>query len=106
MHKLIFQKRVVFLVCLLIFSFSAGAGEHHTLVTGPLISSWPEITDRPPIKAVPLEEFLMATEPALEITLANEERWACLMMDSYAPLPEALAFKATGNVSDVRKRFF
>lgn len=106
MHNQNVQKLTLSLICLALFSVYAGAWEHHTLITGPLISSWPEIADRDPVKVTSLEEFLSATEHSLEITLANEERWACLMLEAYAPLPVELAFKATGTISDIRKRFF
>ena len=106
MNKQTVQKMTLLLICGALFSASAGAWEHHALITGPLISFWPEIANRDPVKVTSLEEFLSATEHSLEITLANEERWACLMLEAYAPLPAELAFKATCDISDIRKRFF
>lgn len=92
---------VAFLCC-----GQSGAWEHHSLLAGPVVASWPEVASRAPIVAVPLEEFLLAMEPILETVLAEEESWAREHMDSYAPLPDELAFKATGNAADIRRRFF
>ena len=83
-----------------------GAWEHHTLVVGPLVESMPEISGLPAVQVVSLEDFLVSMEPTLAAVLADEETWAREHMESYAPLPDALAFKATGNASDIRKRFF
>lgn len=82
------------------------AWEHHTLVVGPLVESMPEITALPRVEVVSLEHFLVSMEATLAEVLAQEETWAREHMESYAPLPDALAFKATRNASDIRNRFF
>ena len=90
----------------LVFGTGSEAWEHHSLLTGPMVTLWSEVTDRPSVEVVPLEDFLVAMEPGLELLLAEEESWARENMEAYAPLPDALEFKATGNVSDLRRRFF
>lgn len=93
-------------VCMIVVATTAGAWEHHTLITGPLVSTWPEITNREAVEVVALEDFLAETEEILELALYHHEIWARAYLDAYAPLPEELVFTATGNVSDLRKRFF
>lgn len=66
----------------------------------------PLVSSQPPVEVVALEDFLTAMEPVLETVLAEEEQWARNAMEDYAPLPDALAFRATGDPSDIRKRFF
>ncbi len=97
---------IFFVMCMAVSCVSSHAWEHHTLLTGPVVSGWPEISERAPIAVTSLEDFLLATEPVLETTLSTEEQWARDNMGAYAPLPDALAFKATGNTADIRKRFF
>ena len=48
------------------------AWEHHTLLTGPLVESMPEITSLPTVEAVPLQDFLVSAEATLATVLAQE----------------------------------
>jgi hypothetical protein len=94
------------LVAIILAALPALAWEHHSLITKPLLSSMPLVSSQPSVEVVVLEDFLTAMEPVLETVLAEEEQWARNTMEAYAPLPDALAFRATGDPSDIRKRFF
>lgn len=94
------------LIAIILAALPATAWEHHSLLTKPLLTSMPLVASQPALEVVALEDFLAAMEPILETVLAEEEQWARSAMEAYAPLPDALAFRATGDASDIRERFF
>lgn len=94
------------LIAIALAALPATAWEHHSLITKPLLSSMPLVASQPAVEVVALEDFLAAMEPILETVLTEEEQWARNAMDAYAPLPDDLAFRATGDASDIRERFF
>jgi hypothetical protein len=84
---------------------SIWAWTEHPLVIHETLASMPEVRDAKQVKAESLDAFLMAQEKGLIELLAKEETWARQNLAWYKPLPDALAFKATGNPADIRERF-
>lgn len=105
------RNRLSFLVMVSIgtlFSAShpAVAWEHHPLITGPVLSTMPEMMDAAAVPAVSLESFLLEVEQELAEFLEGEETWARTNLGAYKGRPEALAFEATGQAEDIVERFF
>jgi hypothetical protein len=95
---------------LLLVSLSAAAlpvlsWSNHTVVSHTLLSSMPAVSNAQPVKVETIESFLMANEDKLEAFLAHQETQMRTSLWHYAPRPEALAFKATGNQATIRNRF-
>lgn len=106
MKKQVFGVVVAFQGLAILACQTAGAWEHHPLFSEPVVSTMTEVTGAPLAVATPLDTFLLAVEADLVTLLADEESWARANMSSYAACPDALAFQATGNASDIRDRFF
>jgi hypothetical protein len=83
----------------------ASAWEHHPLITEPIISTMPQVVGAASVSATSLETFLAAVEPDLAAFLNNEETWARENMSNYKPRPDALAFTASGDLTNIRDRF-
>ena len=81
------------------------AWTEHSLISHPVLSSMGEVRDAPAVQVEDIDAFLAAEEKGIEKLLAEDETWAKSSLQWYAPLPGALAFKATGNADDVRARF-
>jgi hypothetical protein len=86
-------------------SASTFAWSNHTLVSHTLLSTLPEVRDAQPVKVETIESFLIANEQKLETFLAKQETQMRSTLWHYAPRPDALAFKATGNADTIRDRF-
>jgi hypothetical protein len=86
-------------------SASTFAWSNHTLVSHTLLSTLPEVRDAQPVKVESIESFLIANEQKLEAFLAKQETQMRSTLWHYAPRPDALAFKATGNADTIRDRF-
>lgn len=82
---------------------TASAWSGHTLCTGPALEVMPELATLQ-LRAEPLEQYLAAQAAPLERLLAEHEAWAREHLPTYAPRPDALAFKAASE-SDRRNRF-
>jgi hypothetical protein len=81
------------------------AWTEHPLISYQTLSALPEVRDAKPVKAEELDAFLKAEEKGLAAALAQEEAWARQNLAWYKPLPQALAFQATGDSKDIRRRF-
>jgi hypothetical protein len=81
------------------------AWSNHTLVSNTLLSTLPEVRDAQPVKVEAIESFLVANEQKLEVFLAKQESQMRTNLWHYAPRPNDLAFKATGDASTIRDRF-
>jgi hypothetical protein len=81
------------------------AWTEHPLIAYQTLSALPEVRDAKPIQAEELDAFLKAEEKGLANALAQEEAWARQNLAWYMPLPDALAFKATGDSKAIRQRF-
>ena len=86
-------------------SASVFAWSNHTLVSHTLLSTLPEVRDAKPVKVETIEAFLIANEKKLESFLADQEINMRTVLWHYAPRPDALAFKATGDINTIRSRF-
>jgi hypothetical protein len=58
------------------------------------------------VAAKSLKTFLLEMEHELEQFLVEQEAWSRANLPNYAPRPDELSFKATGNPDDVLERFF
>jgi hypothetical protein len=78
---------------------------NHTVVSQTLLASMPAVKNAESVKVESIESFLIANENKLETFLAKQEINMRSTLWHYAPRPDALAFKATGDASTIRKRF-
>lgn len=99
-------KRSFFLILTLVSTINATAWVDHTLLTYPALRKHAVWAKLSAVEARELTNFLMANEAALENFLAMQEEWSVQNLPNYRPRPENLAFKATGNIHDVKQRFF
>ena len=81
------------------------AWNEHPLISYPVVSVMSELRDAKPVHVESLDAFVMAEEKRLSRFLSEEETWARNNLPWYAPRPESLAFKATGNPNDIHLRF-
>lgn len=84
---------------------NASAWSEHTLITYPVLKTMPEVTDLPTVKVETLEEFVLAERKGLERMLASNESWLRENAEYYHPRPDAIAFKASGDSTDIAMRF-
>jgi len=98
-------KSLLLAACTLLASNQVMAWANHTLISQGLLESMPEVANAPAVEVESLESFLMATETQLAPFLAQQESWMQKNLRHYEPLPDALVFKASGNVQDIRQRF-
>ncbi len=91
-------------LCLLL-PMQALAWTEHPLISYQALSALPEVRDARLVQVEGLDAFLKAEKKALADALAKEEVWAKENLAWYQPLPQALAFQATGNSKDIRQRF-
>ncbi|HRZ42901.1 MAG TPA: hypothetical protein P5228_09400 [Bacteroidales bacterium] len=96
------------LFCMLSASLmpEVNAWSEHPLLTGPALKNHPVWATAAPVRATHLRTFLLETEKELELFLAQHEAWSRANLPNYAPRPDALAFKATGNPDDIVERFY
>ena len=96
---------IVFAALYLLLPAQAMAWTEHPLISYQALSVLPEVRDAKPVQAEELDAFLTAEEKGLAVALTQEEAWARQNLAWYKPLPDALAFKATGDSKTIRKRF-
>lgn len=106
MNKLFSCRRVMPGLIVVVLCLPVAAWEHHPVLNEALLAIMPEVAEQSPVEAVALEEFLLAVEGELEVTLAWQEQWAQDHLPWYKSRPAHLAFHATGNSDDIRERFF
>ena len=80
------------------------AWSNHTLLAYRALENMPEVAQAAPVTVEPLEAFLKAEEKAVESLLAGQENWARANIESYAPRPDKLAFKADPARPDAARR--
>lgn len=99
--------RSLLTIVMILFSFKAlFAWSEHPLMVYPALSGMTQWSTMKPIEAKSLKTFLLSVEKDLEMYLAEQEAWSRANLPDYAPRPDALAFKATGNPNDILIRFF
>ena len=87
-------------------TFTAKAWSEHPLLAYPVLSTIPELTSKDSVIVMSLRAFLQKEEAGIEKLLAEHEAWARENLPDYAPLPDGLMFKKTGNSDDILKRFY
>lgn len=107
MKKNLFTTVVLYvIICVSGLTPVANAWSEHPLLTGPALKNHPVWAKASPVRATHLRTFLLENEKELEQFLAMHEAWSRANLPNYAPRPEALAFKATGNPDDIVERFY
>lgn len=89
----------------LCFTSSLKAWSEHPLLAYPVLSNIEGLNAKDPIAVKSLKTFLIENEAELEKFLKQQEQWLTDNMEYYPPLPDELAFKATGNADDIVDRF-
>ncbi|NLN96532.1 MAG: hypothetical protein GX128_10265 [Bacteroidales bacterium] len=87
-------------------NFSVQAWNEHTLLAYAALKDLPFWKTSDSIAAKSLKVFLSDNEKELELFLAQHETWSRDNLPNYAPCPDALAFKETGNPDDILLRFY
>jgi hypothetical protein len=90
----------------LVFPARLDGWSEHPLLVRPALKDLQVWNKMDPVKAVSLHTFLVETEKELAVFLAGQEAWSETNLPDYAPCPEGLAFKATGNPDDILLRFY
>ena len=98
-------KSLLLATCTLLASNHVMAWANHTLISQGLLESMPEVANAQPVQVESLESFLLANEAQLAAFLTQQENWMQKNLRHYEPLPDALAFKASGRLDDIRQRF-
>ncbi len=96
---------LLFFITLILLPGISGAYSNHPLIAYPVFSTMPEVSSAEPVVVEGLESFLAAEEKGLVELFAKEEEWLKSNLGWYAPRPDAIAFKATGDKSNIKKRF-
>lgn len=81
------------------------AWSEHPLATYPVMESMPDVANAPPVEVETIDSFLGEEAERIEKWLAEEEAWAKKSLVWYPPLPESLAFRASGPPDTLRERF-
>lgn len=100
--------RKVFLSLTIVFTINSSlwAWSEHPLLAHQVLSRIPQLANGESIEVRELKSFLLRNEKAIELKLAELEDWSRQNLPNYDPLPNALAFKATGNKEDIVIRFY
>ncbi|MDP2423376.1 MAG: hypothetical protein U1C46_03360 [Bacteroidales bacterium] len=88
------------------FSIAVFAWSEHPMLAHPALKGLPLWNRLDAVAAKNLKTFLVEAEPQLEQFLAQQEAWSRANLPNYAPRPDELAFKATGNPDDILYRFY
>jgi len=97
---------ILFIAGLLFYTPKAAGWSEHPLLVRPALENHPAWKNQQAIEAKSLKTFLIETEKQLEAMLAQHEAWSRANLPNYAPCPDNLKFKATGNPDDILYRFF
>lgn len=87
-------------------SFSLKSWSEHPLLVHQVLKDMPQLQKMDPVEVKSLVRFLMEEEQRLEEFFARQEEWSRQNLQDYAPRPDNLAFRATGNEEDILQRFF
>lgn len=107
MRKSIFITRILLLAILFShLSLPVFAWSEHPMLAHPALKNFIDWEKMEPVAAKSLQTFLLEVEHELEQFLEEQEAWSRANLPNYAPRPDELAFKATGNPDDILMRFF
>ncbi len=87
-------------------NLSVQAWNEHTLLAYASLKDLPFWKTSDSVAAKSLKAFLSDNEKELELFLARHEAWSRDNLPDYAPCPDALTFKETGNPDDILLRFY
>lgn len=105
MKKLMSHLAIALIIGVIMIPLKSIAWSEHPLLAYPVLSSIPDLTNRNPVEVQSLKSFLIKEEKGLADFLKKYEEWAKINLPNYAPLPQALEFKNTGDESDIVYRF-
>ncbi|MGB4329226.1 MAG: hypothetical protein WBJ36_10110 [Tenuifilum sp.] len=105
MKRLMILLGIALTIGVILAPLKSKAWSEHPLLAYPVLSSIPDLTNRNPVEAQSLKAFLIKEEKGLAEFLMRYEEWAKTNLPNYAPLPQGLEFKHTGNQSDIVYRF-
>lgn len=105
MRKLMNHLVITLIISVILTPLESKAWSEHPLLAYPVLSSIPDLTNRNPVEVQSLKSFLIKEEKGLADFLKKYEEWAKINLPNYAPLPQGLEFKNTGNEDDVVYRF-
>lgn len=107
MKKLYKTLRLTLLTTILMqYCLQGLAWSEHPMLAHPALKeaiNWEKLDS---VAAKSLKTFLLEMEPELEKLLDEQEAWSQANLPNYAPRPDELAFKATGNSDDILLRFY
>lgn len=84
---------------------NAFAWSEHPLISYPVLKSIPEIAQAPEVEVRSLLNFLTNNEQGIADLLVAQEAYSRANIQGYAPRPDALEFRVTGNAEDIVQRF-
>jgi len=96
----------LFFMLTLYFIQPAWSWSEHPMLVHPALKNFIRWEKLEPVQAKSLQTFLIEEEKELEAFLAQQEAWSRANLPNYAPRPDFLAFKATGNPDDILQRFY
>ncbi len=82
------------------------AWSEHPMLVYPALKNHPAWHNQAGVKAKSLQSFLIDVEKELEKFLEEQEIWSRNNLPNYAPCPDVLKFKTSGNPDDILKRFY
>lgn len=77
----------------------------HPMIVYPILRDMPEMAEMGTVQVKSLQRFLMEEEEGLARLLAEQEAHARKHISNYVARPEALAFVATGDTTNIVRRF-
>lgn len=98
--------RLIAVILFVVISMNLKAWSEHPLLIHQVLKEIPQLQGMDSVEVKSLVRFLMEEEKRLEEFFAFQEEWAKTNLPDYAPRPESLVFKATGNEEDILQRFF
>ena len=97
-------RKTLWLVLLTLACGQAFAWGNHTPPSYRVFEQMPEVANEPGVKVESLDAFLQAEEKSIAALMAQQEIWARTNVDSYAPRPSALDYKANPAFTDASRR--
>lgn len=101
------QRTIWLALALSLAASTAHAWSHHAWGTWLALNAMPDVRNEAPVRAEPLEKFLIEQGSALEAILQQEEQWARARVRNYPARPEVLAYRFDANAepAEIKRRF-
>lgn len=104
--KRLTRRFVILSLLSLILTVYTFAWNEHPMLSYAALKDLPIWKMADSVRAKSLKTFLLENEKQLEHFLAQHESWSRNNLPNYAPCPDMLAFRATGNPDDILHRFY